>query len=364
MARVSGAAGTIAALLVMFVAASGCGQSVEEEPSKEEDSPMLQAVASVGQNVWVAGQGGIWKSSDLGNSWNKQYESGDKYISDIVFVDDQSGWALEENTLLATTNGGDDWEAVYQWPDDVQDWGFVTREFGYVVSDSQLALSQDGGRTWETVTTPEPVERACFSNPGVGWAIGRPAPAYATAYVTFDGGTTWQESGKVPWIKRGEATLTPQSLGTPSCLSDGSALVMVSYGAGAGSEDWVLYKLTAESGWTEVTGRNDPAVDHTLAKSSVLLPFDTEGLLLTGESFNAVAVEGLQPGSTTWQSGYIDGQSYKLTRSRDHMLCCWPVAGDSNPDGSAWLIIGHPRRTFLLYTEDSGNTWVRPNSPH
>lgn len=352
---------TLMAVIVMLLTVSGCSQVVDEEPNQEDTRPVLKDVASVDRHVWVAGQGGIWKSSDSGKSWNMQYDSGDEVVTDVVFVDEQSGWAAEGIRLLATANGGDDWGVVHEWSGDTGDWGFVTPEVGYAVSDSHLAMSQDGGKTWTTIGTPEAVDRVCFSNPDVGWIIG----SSKTTYATFDSGKTWKKSGEIPRITRDHTTFDVEGVYRPSCLSDGSALVLVSNGFTAGSNNWSLYKVAAETGWTELASQWDSSSAHDLVKGYLLLPFDTEGLLVVGHTADSVVVEGFEVGSTVWQAGYIDGESYKRTDSPSERLLGWPEEGDSHRDGSAWLVVNVPADgTYLLYTEDSGRTWTRLDSPH
>ena len=63
--------------------------------------------------------GAIYKTTDAGNSWQKQYSIPSQCIYDIKFVNDTLGYACGENLLiLKTTDGGGHWltQSLYQPP--------------------------------------------------------------------------------------------------------------------------------------------------------------------------------------------------------------------------------------------------------
>ena len=66
-------------------------------------------------NVMVGdADGQIWRSWDAGTTWTELYD-GDS-INDIHFVNDYVGWAIDDDEVLRTRNGGEDWETVSSVP--------------------------------------------------------------------------------------------------------------------------------------------------------------------------------------------------------------------------------------------------------
>jgi photosystem II stability/assembly factor-like uncharacterized protein len=123
------------------------------------------AGASVGDTVWAAGEGGvIIVSHDGGETWTPQ-RSGTEYgLSDITFVDADSGWAV---------GGG----AVDFWSGDVS------------ALTSVILHTEDGGATWSPQATPAAASLTTveFTDSLHGWAAGE----LGTVLSTSDGGATW-----------------------------------------------------------------------------------------------------------------------------------------------------------------------------
>lgn len=352
----------IALLLMAILMLSGCNQpgSINDQESRRElqySSSVLHAVSSTSKYVWVAGEGGIWKSEDGGESWTPQYRS-DSPIEFLSFIDDQHGWAKTKETLLSTRNGGDLWEVVSKMPKNITDLHFVTPSTGYGVTKEgggQLIASYDGGKTWTIVNTPDSVTNTCFSTPDTGWIIG----SQKDAFYTTDGGKKWSRIDSLPAIELG---------GVPSfghimqitCLEDSTLFLLASYGGpGAGTDRWVVYELTPN---THISAKNDWRSSHVLAKPTRLLAINADTLFLVGESVGWLAIERTLEGRTQWQSGFVNGKSYQTEKSPSDKLIGIPVAGHFSSSNTGWLLIRSGLRTTLLFTDDGGKSWI-PKSP-
>lgn len=349
-----------ASSLIAMMLLSSCSQRVVEQPKESAPPVRLSAVYSTSDYVWVAGQGGIWRSSDRGSSWVKQHDT-NLNVDSLFFVDDQHGWANEGETLLTTTTGGATWEVITAPSDRISDLRFVTPTIGHAVarSDSgRLIRSVDGGETWADLVTPTPIAHACFAMPDDGWMIG---PANRVFYTT-DGGESWVEKGAIPALTFGRAT-SPEQVMQVSCLSNSTLLALVSYGQGAGTNRWSLYQLTPGANWTRIASKLDQQTDHTLAKPFLLLPAGHDAQFLVGESAGWLSIEGTLKGSAEWQAGFIDRTSYQTTASATEKLSGYPLAGHFRDAKTGWLVVKSPSGTQLLLTEDGGGSWTPIGAP-
>jgi hypothetical protein len=71
----------------------------------------LKSVFFLSENLgFVAGDNGIYKSIDGGETWNIVYENYDDYIVDIYFPHHSRGYAVGYNGLfLKSVDGGESW---------------------------------------------------------------------------------------------------------------------------------------------------------------------------------------------------------------------------------------------------------------
>ncbi len=75
----------------------------------------FQAVAQVGEQVWIAGAPGsvIWHSADNGSHWTTQSTGEKTPLRSLHFTDEQHGVAVGDlGKILVTDNGGETWTAV------------------------------------------------------------------------------------------------------------------------------------------------------------------------------------------------------------------------------------------------------------
>ena len=137
--------------------------------------------------IGVPGSSQIWKEVESPVSWD---------LLDLFFVDDRHGWAVAEEGMIRTTDGGETWEILHGiggstvWFWDIRN-GILARE-------ELIWITRDGGDTWNPFsrTSTEPT-RLFFHNRNQGWLVSR----YDLSR-TFDGGHTW-ETVDLPLPKQG-----------------------------------------------------------------------------------------------------------------------------------------------------------------
>jgi photosystem II stability/assembly factor-like uncharacterized protein len=101
--------------------------------------------------AWVGGNGIIYFTDDIGDTWAEQYLPGNPGpVIDLFFVDDNHGWALAEQALFHTSDAGLSWE---------------------------IQLELDGTNYFAALH---------FSDPDHGCAVGNKG----SIYTTTDGGST------------------------------------------------------------------------------------------------------------------------------------------------------------------------------
>jgi photosystem II stability/assembly factor-like uncharacterized protein len=203
---------------------------------------------------WVSagahGQPGmIIHTKDGGASWTAQLgdpESSDPAFHDLRFIDAHTGWVLQDEKLLHTSDG-ESWSQTgsikRQWG--VPDYTFISPTVGLYIDGndnvSRILRSTDGGRTWTEVFAckatiqieglTKKVDCALktmhFPSSRVGYALGGAHGAKRTLFVakTGDGGETWKLSvvpdvgGDTEVYFRQEAFFTDEATGVVS-LSD------------------------------------------------------------------------------------------------------------------------------------------------
>ncbi len=98
----------------------------EAPPTPRLLAPDFHAVAQFGSHLWIAGSPGsfVLHSSDGGRSWEVQYTGVTVPLSDLQFVDEQTGWGVGAlGTILHTRDGGKSWQVQHRGGERLALWG-------------------------------------------------------------------------------------------------------------------------------------------------------------------------------------------------------------------------------------------------
>lgn len=148
--------------------------------------------------IWAAGSDKIIHSSDGGNSWEIQFQSGNDLYS-IKFINNEFGWAVGNYIYFGrayrTTNGGENWEQLNIPGYHLRAVEFLDYSNGWVAGFDEIQKTTNGGLDWTTVPsgTGKYLFDISFINNLEGWAVGG-SPGSTDGGViikTVDGGNNW-----------------------------------------------------------------------------------------------------------------------------------------------------------------------------
>ena len=141
----------------------------------------------------------IFKTTNGGVTWTSSETP--FYISSlnsIDFVSDSIGYCVGKSLyLLKTTNGGESWKYL-SMPISSSNFNinfvhFKTEYFGYVAgyADNKglILITTDGGNSWTGWVSENPIIKAYFENPSIGWIV----ETNGNVLYTTDGAKNWTE---------------------------------------------------------------------------------------------------------------------------------------------------------------------------
>lgn len=170
-----------------------------------EEVPMTYSIMSfVNSNIGFAsnGSGGMYKTTDKGNSWN--YVNSSIAVSGLsYFTNEQIGFTRfsesGNHAIYKTSNGGQTWTKVYENATKyIIRFFMFNSEIGYACggsSEGNLILkTTDGGNSWVELTHPFQstsggMSAIDFINTNSGYVVG----GGSRILKTIDGGVTWMD---------------------------------------------------------------------------------------------------------------------------------------------------------------------------
>ena len=151
---------------------------------------------------WAVGglpseQGLILKTNDGGATWSQQDCGLDSMIFYCVtFINSMIGWAAGDDGRIAyTSDGGVFWDEQSSGLNTaITDICFVNENYGWIVSDTNILFTTSGGTQWEIQYGWDNylLTSICFVNEFDGFVVGNRGLILATE----DGGQVWEEQSK------------------------------------------------------------------------------------------------------------------------------------------------------------------------
>jgi len=147
--------------------------------------------------IWAVGSDKIIHSSDRGNSWGIQFQSGNDLYA-IKFIDNSFGWAVGNYIYFGrayrTTNGGENWDQINILGYHLRAVEFTDYSNGWVAGFDEIQKTTNGGLDWTTVPsgTGKYLFDISFISNLEGWAVGGDMGTGGGVIIkTVDGGNNW-----------------------------------------------------------------------------------------------------------------------------------------------------------------------------
>ena len=148
--------------------------------------------------------GNIWKTTDEGITWNKQFDSIEAWYSDVKFVDTLNGWFVGRSPtdsndvyfLLSTKDGGKSW-SKYSTPP-IGCLILFDSLNGFAGGEDSIYSTTDGGVTWQAETIEPGIRFGImdiyFVDKLNGWAVGISSNYWDAGIIlnTTNGGKYWK----------------------------------------------------------------------------------------------------------------------------------------------------------------------------
>lgn len=167
------------------------------------------------QTGFIAGQGGtVLRTTDGGENWDALYIGENELIRRIDFVSENDGWAVgHRGAIFHTSDAGNSWEVQYRVPDTyLRDVAFVDKNHGWAVGHNATILhTSNGGQSWQKQ------EMRGFKGRDLPRLHGVYAKDRSTAIVVGEFGTVIHtENGGELWL------VTPSDIGVTWLAVDGA----------------------------------------------------------------------------------------------------------------------------------------------
>ena len=116
-------------------------------------------------------------------------------IADIAFKDSLNGFAVTTSPayILKTTNGGDNWNIIYTYPNAFYRLQLLNKDTVYVLGLNQLLKTTNSGINWTIITLPDLYPQDIFAlNIDTIWAVNNGSLA-GGVFITTNGGASWTQ---------------------------------------------------------------------------------------------------------------------------------------------------------------------------
>ena len=275
----------------------------------------IYSVYCLNENTsWAVGhrQGGggggsiILNTTDGGKIWKTQlHNSGtSKPIKSVYFVDENFGWALAENGIWRTTNGGRNWvkgslqgKSIFFIDRSI---GWLVRETFNIYSDA-IFKSTDGGITWIPKSTQSGFY-IYFTDITNGWVVGN----NGSIKKSTDGGETWTAKNSGTTNDLNCIKFYDSNLGV--CVGNAGTVLLST----DGGENWVTQDVGITEDLTSVGFTNPNTVWIAGSNGTILNTTDlgnnwTYHSAVTENNLNSISFVNENIG---WVGG-IDGTIFK-----------------------------------------------------
>jgi photosystem II stability/assembly factor-like uncharacterized protein len=156
---------------------------------------------------WACGSNGLLlKTTDGGDNWVEQTSNTSHLLQIMYWLDPNNGWIVtaDGSSVLKTTNGGNDWTITWTgtnwWLGNIC---FVNSNIGWVVGDhGSIRKTTDGGSTWNSQVsgTTAVLRGVCFIDSLTGWTVGGRYDTSCVIFKTTDGGLNWiEQTSPINW---------------------------------------------------------------------------------------------------------------------------------------------------------------------
>lgn len=225
---------------------------------------------------WAVGhrQGGggggsiILKTTDGGKIWKTQLYAGgtSRPIRSVYFIDEYSGWALGDNGVLSTTDGGDHWvegnvngKSLFFIDENT---GWLVRETFNIYSDA-IFKTTDGGTTWIPKAT-ESGFSVFFIDINNGWVVGN----NGSIRKTTDGGESWDTKTSGTTNDLNCIKFFDSNLGM--CVGNAGTVLLST----DGGENWVIKNVGNTEVLTSISFTNSATVWISGSNGTILSTTD------------------------------------------------------------------------------------------
>ncbi|MBK7939515.1 MAG: T9SS type A sorting domain-containing protein [Lewinellaceae bacterium] len=221
-------------------------------------------IAPANSNVLYAGgeSGGLWKTTNKGLNWNLltiNVLHGSFGAVKIHPADPNTVYAATGGKIIKTTDGGDNWTAVYSennlWVNEIA----IKSDNPNIVlaaSDQGLLYTNNGGANWTKIHTQQTwTVKYKPGNPGTAFAV-RKNGAGSDFLVSVDGGATFSPSNTGWWAPGQGESVTGAIIAV--CPTNPSKLYTYLCGSGANLMRYIGVFVSTNNGasWSNTNAQN------------------------------------------------------------------------------------------------------------